>query len=331
MSTKLTRVALVDVSASLGGLQIKDGNGAFILTAGGVAGTFSGTIAAAAGGFDANVSVAVRINQTTSPVDETMEIGGRTINVRFSPTEIATTAGGPFLQFSGSGTIKLGDFVEIRGTFSFGASEVHAHDVTVFLGQGPAFLEDGSINPDARGVYITDAEFYAIETGGGRAFSAVGTVQVVGIPGVTLSGTVRVKFNTTGAAQFASARRLRGRIRNGPRFRRSPSPATSRSTCSGWSSSGPIAFTRNASGNLVVTLGGTAPVRLALGPLEINIPSASFEVSPAGLVASLTVTLAKSGTDGADDDAGRRRSPPHPGTSRRPTSARTSRSAASRT
>src|SRR6185436_12780380 len=96
--------------------------GRVVLTSAGLAGQFSGNVAAAAGGFSANVSVAVRINQTTLPVDETIELGSRTISIRFSESEVATAAG-PYLQFSGSGTIKLGDFVEIRGTITFGAGE----------------------------------------------------------------------------------------------------------------------------------------------------------------------------------------------------------------
>src|SRR5205814_1311404 len=101
---KLTRVALANVSATLGtdAIKIIDGNGAFILTTGGMAGAFSGTVNGTFPGFKANVSI-------------------------------------------------------------------------------------------------------AIKTGSGLPTSAVGSGEVVGSPDVTLSGTVRVKFNTTGSARFSGA------------------------------------------------------------------------------------------------------------------------------
>ena len=233
ISTKLTRAAAANVSATLGtdAIKIVDGSGAFILTAAGLAGSFSGTVDGSFPGFDANVSIAVRINQTTSPVDETMELGGKTINVHFSATEVATAAGA-FLQFSGSGVIKLGDFVEIKGSFTFGGGEQTVTDLTVFLGQGPAFLEDGSINPDARGVLLTNATLMAADVAGKKAFSAVGEIKIVGFPDIDVSGTVRVKFNETGAVQFAGTD---FEVADGVQSR---SPAISTSRCSASTSPG---------------------------------------------------------------------------------------------
>ncbi len=46
---------------------ITNGVGAFLLTAGGIVGTFSGDIAVSAGGLDAGATVAVRYNGTTAP------------------------------------------------------------------------------------------------------------------------------------------------------------------------------------------------------------------------------------------------------------------------
>ena len=64
--SKLTRLAAANVSATLGTDAIADleGEGAFVITPRGLAGTFSGKVTASAGGFDANISIRVRINST---------------------------------------------------------------------------------------------------------------------------------------------------------------------------------------------------------------------------------------------------------------------------
>ena len=285
-STKLTRVALANVGAELGPISVKDGAGAFILTPAGLAGAFSGTVAAAGGGFDANISIAVRINQTTLPVDETLELGGRTINIRFSDTEVADT-NGPFFQFSGSGVIKLGSFVEIKGTFTFGGGEQTVSDLVVFLGQGPAFLEDGSINPDARGVYLTNASLMAIDVGGKKAFSAVGDVALVGFPGISVSGTVHVKFNETGLVQFDNTPY---EVADGEQ---SFAGDFSLSML-GLEFSGPIAVSRSGN-DIVVTLGAELndgeTVDLAFGPVSVSIDQATLAITPTGVIATLTADV----------------------------------------
>ncbi|HEX6130210.1 MAG TPA: VCBS repeat-containing protein, partial [Actinomycetota bacterium] len=210
----VTRIAFNDVSVgglSSGGdaLSIDEGEGAFVLSDAGLAGTLSGKVSVgfggASSGFSAGLSISVRINTTTSAVDETIELAGRRLEIRFSATEVAT-AGGPYIQFSGSGVIRIGDFVEIRGTITFTGDEASGTDLTVFLGQGPAFLADNTtINPNARGFYLTDGSFRLLRDGTGTivALSASGDVSVTGIPSVVLSGTARVKYNATGAAQFS--------------------------------------------------------------------------------------------------------------------------------
>ncbi|MFZ1411484.1 MAG: hypothetical protein WAS07_08500, partial [Micropruina sp.] len=214
---RVTRIGLAGVTVSLaptsgagaGGsaLSITDGQGGFVIRAGGVAGTFSGQVDAAVGDFSAGISVAVRYNSTTSAVDETIEVGGVSVPVVFTAAEVATVVGvtvTPFVQISGSGTIKLGDFVEIRGSVTFGTTESTFTDVKIFLGQGPGFNDDGSVNPTAQGVAITGASGRVVtDATGNRALFATGTVILVGVPGITLSGTITVKYNETLTTQFS--------------------------------------------------------------------------------------------------------------------------------
>ncbi|MEX1357669.1 MAG: hypothetical protein WD981_03500, partial [Gaiellaceae bacterium] len=283
---KTTRIGVANINASLtaGGVTVglTDGQGALVLTPGGVAGAFSGRVSAAGTGFGLGISIAVRINNTESALEETLVVGGVTIPVRFSETEVRTMSG-PFVHFSGSGVIRLGDFVEIRGSVSFGAGEVSGEDVTVFLGQGPAFLEDGSINPTARGVYITDASFRAIEVSGMRAFSAVGDIAIVGIPGVTLSGdTVRVKFNQTATSQFTGDFQVAAGVQS---FSGNVTLAVA-----GVQLTGGFAFAKNPDTSFTLTL---TSVTLNLGdgpphPVSVTGINGTLTVSTAGVVGSIT-------------------------------------------
>ncbi len=301
--SKLTRLAAANVSATLGtdAIGIEEGEGAFVITTAGLAGSFSGKVTASAGGFDANISIRVRINSTPNPVDETIELGGSTINIRFSETEVKTVANGTFFQFSGSGVIKLGDFVEIRGTITFGSGETTGSGLTIFLGQGPLYLDGTTtINPDAKGVYVTNASFRAIEVGGQRAFSAVGDVAITGFPGIGISGTnVRVKFNATGAAQFCDPSSPAGEC-NGDDAVASGTALNPTASFSGILTvsllghelTGPVAFSK---GSIIVTLGGALndgqSVDFSFGPVDVSIDYATFEIGPTGIVATLTADV----------------------------------------
>ena len=223
--TKLTRVAFSELSGTLGPVSFEDGEGAFVLlggAGGGLAGTFSGKASiGSGGGFSAGVSLAVRFNSSTRAVDETIDVGGVRIDVRFNACEVADAASPPcttavtgsFYEISGSAVIRLGDFVEIylSGTFGNGASTGTG---SIFIGQGPGFLDAaGTIrNPSARGLFVTNVTFElfkcatATTTGctaaGQRAVSASGQISVSGIPGISISGLVRVKFNETSQDRF---------------------------------------------------------------------------------------------------------------------------------
>ena len=50
------------------------------------------------------------------------------------------------------------------------------------------------------GVLLTGATIGLIELGTGHALVASGTVSLIGVPGVTISGTTSVRVNTTGQA-----------------------------------------------------------------------------------------------------------------------------------
>ena len=133
-------------------------------------------------------------------------LDGRTIAVTFSATEAAANPAGVFalsltgvvLDVAGVATIK-GDLTFTTGT----AGDVFAgRGLSLFVGVGPAWLADGSLNPLARGLLVTGATIGLVRTGSGEsaayALSASGAVQLIGLSGLTLGGTLSVRVNTLG-------------------------------------------------------------------------------------------------------------------------------------
>ena len=219
---RVTRIALSGVTVSLtpstgagstgGALSISQGQGAFILPAsGGVAGSFSGKIDSTVGPFSANIIASVRFNNTGKTFDESIEVGGVTVPVKFGATETGSAAT-PFVEVSGSGIIRFGNFVEVAaGGITFGTGPVTLSNVTIFIGQGPGFLDApsgapaGTVvrNPDARGLFVEVESGKAIEVAGKRAIYAKGSVALVGIPGISFAADdFVVKYDDTGADQF---------------------------------------------------------------------------------------------------------------------------------
>ena len=206
-----TIIGLAGVSVSLGdadGVSIQDGQGALILfggtgTGAGVAGTFSGSISAGGAGVSVGASGAVRFNSTDRTMDEVVEVGGTEILVHFGTGETYgnPTAGKPFVQIAGKGSIKIGDFIELVGGFTSAGGVITITDGTLFVGQGPRLLDDGSPNPNAKGLLITGVN---TSIGSDTSSTPTGTVSLIGIPGLTFTGTVHVK-GTEGATGAGSS------------------------------------------------------------------------------------------------------------------------------
>ena len=307
----VTRLGFSGVTAGLtattgasGTVTVTNGRGAFLVEPGadgGLAGTFSGTITASAAGVGGTVSASVAFNDTKLAINDTVVVNGVSIPIVFTSSQ-EQTGGDPYVAVSGSGSVSLGNFVEIEGNFSWSTStptspQGQSPPLTIFLGQGPGF-EGTTLNPTARGLYLVVGKYEAAQSGGGYAFYATGTVQIVGITGVTVSGTVTVQFNNTGAAAFGGT----GGIpvaNNADSFEGSGLTIT----VDGVSLTGDIGFTYNGT-IFTIDLGsaavaGGSPVTLDLGPatttgttttypVEISLAAASLSMSAAGIYGELT-------------------------------------------
>ena len=179
----------VDVNGSAGSLT--GGRGAMLVTENGVAGTLEGQLVGALEG-----RLVLRFNNTGSAVDQTLNVGGESVELSFSDTENV------FLVSLLGGSLNIGDVVTIEGNVTFsskGNYRVFAgENMTLFVGEGP-LNKDGKRNPAAKGLMISDATVGLVKQGEGDAaeyaLSAEGQVSVVGIRGLSLSGPISISYN----------------------------------------------------------------------------------------------------------------------------------------
>ncbi len=196
-------VAASGLTAHVGSTQVlTGGQGALVIESAGVAGLFTGQ--------NGGTSVALQLNTTGGAVNQTVTVGGQQIPIQYGADQ------GSLFAVSVSTVVdyNLGNFVTVSGTVTFTSTTVNGSTantfagtgVTIFIGQGPAYLSNGAINPLATGILISNAQvgFIDFSSGPTYALSATGTATVLGVPGVTFSGTVSVTFNNTGAAIAAS-------------------------------------------------------------------------------------------------------------------------------
>ena len=196
-----TVLAVTDLTVTLANSGLFGAEGAFLVSTEGIAGIVSGSANVASAGLEVGARLGLRVNSTGAAVaSTTLTVGGRSFTIAF-PTAAAV------LELFGSGvSLSIGSFVSIEGTVTF-TGDTATGTATIFLGEGPAFLADGTtLNPAARGVLITAATFQLRRVGTGSAatfaLTASGAVTIVGVPGVAVNGTITgtLRINTTGAA-----------------------------------------------------------------------------------------------------------------------------------
>ena len=213
-SGTMTRLAFSGLTVSGGGSSLTNATGGFVLTpagsTGGVAGVFTADLNGTFSGVSATGKVLVRVNTSHVAVDESLEVGGRTVAVQFAnPGPTATV----FDIAITDATLTIGNFLVIQGSLSSvacpgttsGCRTLAGQGLRIFVGTGPAFL-GGGINPLATGVLVDNATIGIVEVTTTTptatttyAVVATGTVRLVGVDGVTLAGTVGVRWNDTGA------------------------------------------------------------------------------------------------------------------------------------
>ena len=169
------RIAAANVTASFtdsvfGHVSLTNGNGAFLIqpvvggvaASGGVVGVMNGHFEVELSSLiDAESDVSLGINTTNADVlNETVVVGGQTISIAVNKQTFALSLRKLAVSF--------GDFLSLTGDFTYSAQNTDgaggndkfiygARNVEIFLGAGPYRLDDGSVNPDAIGILVTNA------------------------------------------------------------------------------------------------------------------------------------------------------------------------------
>ena len=255
--------------SGIGSVSLTNGQGAIVIGATGVAGVlsgdFAGDLSSLGASAQAQVSLSFNTSQTAA-VNQTVTIGGHSITVN--------VAAGAWLLGLTNATVSFGDFLTLSGNFAFGSgaggSTVYgASNVEVFFGDGPYRLPDGSVNPDAIGILVSDGFVGAVkESDGTFALYAQGHAQLVGLDGLTISGVVTIKINQTG-------RVVMDQIPTPPGA--DPMPQMPFTTG---------AYTQTVTGSVtlsaagVFTVGGTFAFTLQpSGRVDVSIPDAHVDIS----------------------------------------------------
>ena len=224
---KVLRGAVSNLTTTVGGqgvdVKLQNGTGAFdiqknLLGNTLVAAQFSGNL-----GFDGlpsglkfGSSIGFAYNNTGFPIKDTFTSNkGQTVSLDFTNRGLNT--GSNFVQqFGGGLNLTLNDasnnqVLAIQGAFDIqGSSPTAAAPATVLVdvtNLNAFFGVDGG-QPNATGLQISNGALYLAmfppagnATNGTYALQATGTAKVLGVPDLTLGGTVGVDWNTSGAVQ----------------------------------------------------------------------------------------------------------------------------------
>ena len=213
---KMIRIGVSELTATVLGVGLLDGQGGFVFTPNGVAGVLRVTIDANTG--DPGVpsldgDVILQINNTGGAVNQSISVGNTNIAINF------TAAEGRVVRFAVlNASIVIPPFFELTGDFTVqtdGDMTLYgARNVEIFLGSIPLGQtlrdENGALNPDAIGLLVTNATLglvkWAAAPGAGAntparyAVYAYGEASFVGLDGLTISGSVTVRLNNSGVA-----------------------------------------------------------------------------------------------------------------------------------
>ncbi|MDA7529069.1 LEPR-XLL domain-containing protein, partial [Akkermansiaceae bacterium] len=199
----ITRVAAANVSAAIEvngkSADLENGRGALIVTSTGIAGVIEGDLAAELPGVSAGTTLVLQFNNSGGPVDETIALGPDSIQIKYNAGQ------GQFISVAlANFSITIANIITVEGSLTFTSSngrEIAAGaGLSVFVGEGPATLEDGSTNPLSRGFLLSNATVGLIKQGDTYAVVATGQVEVIGISNLSLSGLFTVRVNQFGDA-----------------------------------------------------------------------------------------------------------------------------------
>ncbi len=202
----VTRIGLTSVSivGSWSGAQLTGGTAAFIIAPGGVAGTIRGAFVLDTPIGGADGEVVLNVNTTSADVNASVNVAGELVGINVAKHTLSLGVR--------SLSVSFGDFLTLKGDFTIvkqaDRTIYGAKNVEIFLGSGPYRLTDGTVNPDAIGVVVRNAEVGVVKYVNDAnnpnddtfALFAYGEAGLVGLDGFDVSGSIRVLINQTGKA-----------------------------------------------------------------------------------------------------------------------------------
>ncbi len=203
-SAKITAVAsgvAMSLQAATASLTVSAGSGAFLITSAGVAGyldigtvVLTGVPGVSLGAAD----LSIQLNTTGADVSAT------TITTTQGDVviEYAGAYNHNFIRVMGTGSLDVDGFMKLTGGFAFerstiaGGAAVLKGSVTNLSG----VLGTGAGTANEAGIKVTDINGAFLLLPAGLALDATGTASLVGMSGLTLTGSVAVQVNTTAQA-----------------------------------------------------------------------------------------------------------------------------------
>ncbi|HMC70662.1 MAG TPA: hypothetical protein VKJ07_16010, partial [Mycobacteriales bacterium] len=298
------------VNITSGAVSVTDVEGALVLfsssTVGqpnGVAGFLSGKAAVDVGGFHAGGNVVVRVNKSGAAIDQVISVGDHNLHLFFGD------ATDTFAVSLLGATITIVNVVTITGDVTITNGVFAGRHLKVFVGTGPAYLDDGTLNPLAQGLLIADGTVGVVQDGSSRyALDVQGDISLVGFSGLTIAGHIHVRVNeqpnpVTQTIPFGDDS---GDV--SVQFDSSEEPNTTTGapyvsvagtgltiSVLGQTITADLDFTRTADGftitvthlSLALTDGSSTVASFAQGPSD----SGTFTLTSAGVVAALSGTL----------------------------------------
>ena len=194
--TAIVKVALANASVRIrrnGGialLQVNNGTGLLILTPAGIAGTFSGSVALNVPGISLSGTLRVSVNTNSAPVNETFMVWSPDADLEPRRAGTSIRVEGPALRCTFwdnrfAGNFALEQMTLARERRLRKVVRIAATNLSVDLGDG--------VNPL---VHVSNGQGFMLLRADGLAGTFTADVSL-NVPGVTLTGTLGVKINTT--------------------------------------------------------------------------------------------------------------------------------------
>ena len=230
----------------------------------------------------------LRVNTTNTTLDETITLGTRTIAIKFGEQEKSAFA----ISVSGL-SLNIGGFVTIEGDVAITNGVFAGDGLTIFLGRGPAKMANGETNPLAVGAMITGARVGLIKVGETYAVYATGTISLVGLNGVTLTGTVTLLYNDTGAP-VDQLIEIPGSTQPGVRVTVAAGTKSFKVTGGtlailGQSIAGDFEFAPQANGDVTIT---ASNVNVSIGPVSLTEAAGTLTAGAGGVAGRFNGKLA---------------------------------------